>query len=228
MDSRNFVQCFYLIVLFVLLNGCTEPAIVFKEPQPEGAKVERFISPIYRGTYFCSSDSSIVYVKSKSVHKERAYSFEVPLAELDTIPEAELIGNILHLQGFEAPIPVDIIRDTVYAEVLLQDTLFEMGPTNILKSFNGHQILNKRMDQDRWEVLILSVDDQLNLWLSAVVMPEDIAALEAITPVEDISRDDQVQFRIAPSAMEFEEILKQRLIFVECDMFTRIKLPVEL
>lgn len=228
MDLRNCIRYFSLIVLLFLLYGCMEPAIVFKEPQPEGAKLERFISPIYRGTYFCSSDSSIVYVKPKSVHKERAYSFEVPLLELDTIKEAELVGNTLYLEGFEEPIPVDIIQDTVYAEVLLQDTLFEIGPTNILKSFNGHQILNKRMDQDRWEVLILSLDDQLNLWLSAVILPEDIAVLEAITPVEDISREDQAQFRIAPSAMEFEEILKQRLIFVECDMFTRIKLPVEL
>ena len=228
MDLRNFAKYCSLIVMLFVLHGCMEPAIVFKAPQPEGAKVERFISPIYRGTYFCMSDSSIVYVKPKSVHKERAYSFEVPLAELDTIKEAELIGDILHLQGFEEPIPVDIIQDTVYAEVLLQDTLFEVGPTNILKSFNGHQILNKRMDQDKWEVLILSLDDQLNLWLSAVVLPEDIADLEAITPVEDISREDQVQFRIAPSAIEFGEILEQRLIFVECDMFTRIKLPVEL
>ena len=215
-------------LLILLFATCTEPPVVFTEPQPQGLPPEPYINMMYRGTFFCESDSATVYVKAKTIHKERPFAFAIPKSELDTMKDARLEGEILYIKGFEVPVPVEIVNDTVHADVMIRDTLFEMGSKQVLKSFKGHQILNKELGPRKWEVLILSLDDQLGLRLSAATLPEDLEALEEITPVEDISTEDQIQLRISPSYMEFNEILQKQLIFEECDIFTRMKVSIEI
>lgn len=219
----KLINKFLGIVSLFFLFSCEEPPVVFTGPQPVDLQAAPYISPIYRGTFFCESDSSTVYVKARTIHKERLYAFSITKEEIDTIKEVRLEGDLLMLKGFETPIPVEHRNDTLFAEVMLQDTLFEMGPGQVLKTFQGHQILNKELADKKWEVLILSLENDFNLTLSAAVFPDDIQVLQAITPVEDISTEEQVQLRLSPSQIEFSEIFRRRLIFQACDQFTRIK-----
>ena len=212
----------------ILFNSCGEPPVVFIEPQPQDLSAKAYFEPIYRGVFLCESDSAIVYVKAKTIHKEKNYNFKTTIEEIDSIHNAELIGDQLWIDGFEEPIPVEVEGDSVAGDIMFRDTLFEMGENQVLKFYRGHHILNKNLGGDKWEVLILSVDYGLNLRLYEAVMPEDLNKLEKITPVTDISTEEKNQILLAPTISEFKEIMQTQLVFQECDLYNRMKLPTEI
>lgn len=220
-----------LISLLLLINlfiRCEEPPVVFEESQPKDLTAKAFFDPIYRGVFQCESDSSTVYVKAKTIYKEKAYQFKASLAEIDSMEVVELIDGQLWVKGFEDPIPVEIKGDSASGEIMFRDTLFDMSENHILKYFRGHHILNKKLGTDKWEVLILSIDYDLDLRLSEALMPNDLEALKKITPVKDISTEDKTQILLSPTIAEFREILKQNLVFQECDIYRRLKFPTEI
>ena len=222
-------QLMYLgILLLLTIGACTEPPVVFTEAQPQGLPAEPYINMVYRGTFFCESDSATVHIKARTIHKERLYAFSIPKAEVDTMQDATLEDSVLVIKGFEESIPVEIINDTLYADIMIRDTLFEMSSKQILKYYKGHQVISKELGPEKWEVIILSLDGDMNLRLSEAILPADLEALEEITPVEDISTEEQIQIRVSPSYLEFGEILQKQLIFQECDLFTRMKLTTEI
>ncbi|MEO1263320.1 MAG: hypothetical protein AAFZ15_31210 [Bacteroidota bacterium] len=217
-----------LIVLATLFTSCGEPPIVFQDTQPQDLDARAYFEPIYRGIFLCESDSALVHVNAKTVHKEKNFKFSTTVSELDSIAEAELVGEEIYVKGFKQPIPVKIEGDSVFGDVLLRDTLFNLGKDHVLKYFRGHHILNRKLSKDKWEVLILSIDYDLDLRLSEAVMPEDLGKLERVTPVKDISTEERDQLLLAPTVTQFREILRQQLVFQECDLYTRMKLPTEI
>ena len=117
---------FCILTLF-LFGTCTEPPVVFTEAQPSDIPEEPYFNMIYRGIFFCESDSATVFVKAKTIYKERAYTFSISKAEIDSIPGARLEGQTLYIEGFEDPIQGELINDTLYSDIMLRDTLFDMG-----------------------------------------------------------------------------------------------------
>ncbi|MEZ4934025.1 MAG: hypothetical protein R2788_18110 [Saprospiraceae bacterium] len=217
-----------LLLFTSLIIRCGEPPVVFEESQPKDLAPKAFFEPIYRGVFQCESDSSLVHVTAKTIYKEKAYKFKASLAEIDSMEVAELVDSQLWVKGFEEPIPIMIEGDSASGEIMLRDTLFNISENHILKHFRGHHILNKKLAANKWEVLILSIDYDLDLRLSEAVMPEDLEALKKITPVKDISTEEKDQILLSPTPSEFREILKRNLVFQECDIYRRFKFPKEI
>lgn len=217
-----------LLSLIMISWFACAPPVVFSEPQPQGYEPRNSFPVYYKGMFFCDSDSSTVYVKDKLVYKEKMYSVVLTLAEIDSIDEVELVGSDLVIEPFGASFPATITNDSVFSKVMLSDTLFQIGKDQILTQFRGHQVLNKRLHNGDWEVMILSVDYNLDLVLSTVVYPEDLDRLNEITPVTELSTGDTVQYKISPTVYEFQQILEEQLIFEACDFYKRIALPIEI
>ena len=126
-------------------------------------------------------------------------------------------------------LPTRIEDDSIYhSDFIHRDTLIYLGKDHVLKYFRGHMIINRKLADEKWEVMLLSLDEHLNLALSITSLPEEIEQLEEITPVQDLSTDDQVQYRISPTVIEFDELLQTQLIFQECDYFYRIPQEIEM
>ena len=220
---------FSIFIAFILLAiGCGEPPVVFQETQPKDLNARAYFEPIYRGIFLCESDSAFVHVHAKTIHKEKNFKFSTTRAEIDSIQHAELVDDKIWVDGYKEPIPVRVEGDSVFGDVVLKDTLFNLGKDQVLKYFRGHHILNKKISGEKWEVLILSIDYDLDLRLSEAVMPDDLGKLEKITPVKDISTEEKDQILLAPTVTEFREILRKQLIFQECDLYTRMKMPTEI
>lgn len=219
---------YFLAVLFAMLFSSCEPAVVFTEPQPQDFNRLSSFDMMYRGAFQCESDSSIVHVTSKSIYKERTYPFVLTEEMIKTMKGVKVLRKHLYIDSLNLKLPVEMIGDSIYAEMIKRDTLFTITKEQVLKSFRGHQILNKKLDDGKWEVIILSMDYDMNLVLSIATYPEDLNRLEEITPVKDLSRGDTVQYQISPTVFEFDQILEEQLIFEACDYYIRIALPVEL
>lgn len=230
---KKIMKQLTLILFVFLLKGmsCQESPVVFGEPQPKDLPSKAYFEPIYRGVFFCDSDSSMVHVHATTVFKEKAYSAKILLDEIqeDSTLFFDLKNGFLTIKNHNEPFHSDLIGDTVHAEIVLRDTLFEIGRRQVLKHFRGHHILNRKVENNRWEVEVLSLVGDLDLRYAKAQMPEDLEQLEKITPVKKKDLDTRnEQIIIAPTVLEFNEILTRELIFNECDYFTRQQLPASI
>lgn len=216
----------FILIAVTLFWSCSEPPVVFGEAQPQGVDNDPYILPIYQGVFLCESDSSIVYVKNQTIHKEKAFDIRTTIQEIEEMEEVELRGTELHVIDQNRSVPVEIQGDSIFSSITLRDTLLQLGPKQTIRFFKGHLVLSKEIIPKKWEVLILSLDNNLDLILSDALYPTDLQQLQSITPVQDLSTEDKVQFKITPTIMEFDQILNERLIFEACDQYTRIHLPV--
>ncbi len=224
---RYFLYAMLLLLGLTFFYSCV-PAVVFEEPQPQGAETHSSFPMMYRGTFLCSSDSAIVWITDKLVYKEKTYSVTMTQVEVNETEGVELIGDQLYIESINDPVKVVTQGDSVFANVTLRDTLFHLGKDQVLTQFRGHQLLNRQLKSGDWEVMILSINYDFDLILSKAVEPEDLEQLESITPVEDLSRGDTVQYRISPSVYEFNQILEEQLIFEPCDYYERVRLSIEI
>jgi len=214
----------YLSILNLLLlqTKCMEPYVVFEEPQPKELKSRTAFNKHYQGKYFCESDSAIVHITDNLLYKEIYIPFFLLEEEVEEMGFERIHSNRILYKESNLTLPATISNDTIWSEVTLFDTLFTISPTQILKYYKGHQVMNTQLEEDKWEVWLLSKEDTDYLQFSKVVLPSDLKELEAITPVLDISTDDQEQYIIKPTVREFKQILESEILFNDCDVFTRL------
>ncbi len=213
---------FFLLALFSF--SCTPP-LVFTHAQPKGVKAQNAFELHYQGTYFCTGDSSIVRVEEQCIYKEKSYTFVTSLAELDAMENVYFEEGRIYQDGQEMPFEVLYLDDQTLAGTYThRDTLFRVGEYQILKYYKGHQLLNTRINEEHWQLWLLSKDQMGNLALSKTTLPERMDKLEAITPVKDLAPDgERPQYEINPTKAEFRKLLQTKLIFEECDYYEWIR-----
>lgn len=216
---------FWISIVIIFWVSC-EPPVIFKSPQPEGIQQLTAFSPEFRGTYTCESDSSVVIISEDVVYKTEWFDFMVTQNRIDQDPNFEKIGKFLFVKDVGKCTINKIEDDIVYVTAQLADTLFLLdGEECILKSYKGHQVMSLKLLDESYEVIILSLDADANLELKMATLPGELEQLEKITTVKDVSSEDVEQYKINPSLMEFDEILKQELVFETCEYFKRVKIP---
>jgi hypothetical protein len=216
----------FTISIIVLIFSC-EPAVVFKTPQPKGIPEITSFSPEFIGTFFCESDSSLVVIDKNIIYKTHWYDFSIPENRIESDPNVIKTGESLFIKDLGDCTIYKIQNDTVFASVRLADTLFVLSEENILKSYKGHQVMNMKLKDGDYEVIILSLDEDTNLELKMANLPGEVSDLEKITSVKDVSYEDVEQYQINPTRLEFDEILKQEIVFETCEYFKRVKIPAK-
>jgi hypothetical protein len=214
----------YLILPLLLLGlfNC-EPPVVFTEAQPDVVPPSPRFQKAYQGVYFCTGDSATVRIDEKTIIKERNIQFESTVEEIKQTKGIYLNGEFLYIEELDLPVPVEYLDNgAVTGVIFLADTVFQIGPNQVLKYYKGHHILNRKRENNHWETSILSEDEQGSLTLWTTKLPEDLEQLEAITPVEDISTSEHTRYLITPNLAEFRKLLESKLIFETCDYFERI------
>lgn len=216
---------FWISIVIIYWMSC-EPPVIFKSPQPEGIQQVTSFSPEFRGTYTCESDSSVVIISDDIIYKTEWFDFMVTQNRIDQDPNFEKSGEFLFVKRLGKCTINKIENDIVYATAQLADTLFLLDENEcILKSYKGHQIMSLKLLDGSYEVIILSLDEDSNLELKMATLPGELEQLEKITAVKDVSSEEDEQYEINPSRMEFDEILKQELVFETCEYFKRVKIP---
>ena len=216
----NLVRIIAFLGLAALFGAC-QPSVVFRDAQPKNVEQRSSFDPHHQGVFYCSSDSTWVFLTSTSLYKEKLFSLSLDKSD----PEEDI--SAIRALGHHATIDYEDDSTMLYT-VTLRDTLFSIDTEQVLKYFRGHYILNRKLSEGNWEVKTLLMDSSGNLSLSETKLPQDISELEEVTPVEDISTDRQEQLRIDPTRIAFKRLLRTRLIFEECDYFERVlaKMPM--
>lgn len=222
----------WIITLALLLLISCESPVVFQEPQPKGVADEESFRVVYQGDYLCTGDSSILKIREKEIYLERALFFvdDVDGSGFDSLLRKEEVmtedGPAMQYFLKDEPIPLEnvLLTDEVFlGTLLIRDTLFSIGTEQRLRYYRGHLVLNNYRDDDRWEVALVSQEVNGDLRLSTAKMPEDLDAIEQITPVlKQLTSQGDEQLVLNPEKGEFRELIRKKLLFEECAYYERL------
>lgn len=213
------------IALYVTIFVSCQPPVIFGEPQPADTKPLSTIPREYQGFYWCKVDSASLFVDDRTFIKRKEFLIKLTKAEIDSSNDLELLNGRLHVNDWGSSFPIEEKNDTIISKVVMRDTIFSIAKEQILKPFKGHLILNTKLDENAWAVLVASHKGVGILALARAEIPENLAQLDSITPVKMLSEHDSesTQIYITPTAEQFGRILDRGLLFdTSCSEFERI------
>ena len=212
-------------VLLMLIIGCQSP-VLFTEPQPKGESELSMIPTEYQGIYWCEIDSIALIVDEKLIIKQKEYESVIPIDEMGLNPTLTFQNHRLFSNEMNQSFPAKIVGDNIVSRITIRDTLYSKTTGQILKFYKGHLILNNPLDNIVWDVAIMSLKQHDVLSFSRANMPDNLEELEQITPVTEFRKGNSeniFQIKITPTKGEFDQILKQKLVFDgACIEFKRI------
>lgn len=220
----RMIKIFCVVWIPVFFIGC-QPPVLFGEPQPGDAISLSSIPPEYQGIYWCSVDSTTLYIDQSTFIKQRELLINLSREDIASNPDLELREGRLFVHEFDLSSPVEEKADTIVSKIVLSDTIFVLSKDQVLKPFKGHLVLNTRLDENAWAVLVATLSKGQTLALSRAEIPENIAQLDSITPVSTLSKNEDRQTRIliTPTPDQFKKILDRGLLFnTSCSEFERI------
>jgi len=216
------------IMGFVFFSAC-QPGVIFGEAQPADTKALSEIPDNYRGTYWCKVDSASLFVDDKAFVKRKEFLVKLTRAEVDSSSDLNLNNGRLFVKEWGIDFPAEEKGDTIISKFVVRDTIFAIGPTQVLKGFKGHLVLSAKLDKDAWTVSVASQTGNGILSIARADLPENLALLDSIVPVKSLSKikDRETQVLITPTKGQFERILQQGVLFQgSCSEFERI-IPIQ-
>jgi len=226
--KMNFTKLILALLCIGIFTSC-QPPVVFGEPQPVGIKSLLQIPDNYKGIYWCKVDSASLFVDDKTFIKRKEFLIKLTRTEIDSSNDLRLQNDRLYVDDWGSSFAIEEKGDTIISKVVMLDTIFSIRKEQILKSYKGHLILNTRLDEHAWAVLVASHKGRGLLSLARAEIPENLSQLDSITPVKTLSERDEegTQIYITPTAEQFGRILDRRLLFdASCSEFERI-FPME-
>lgn len=211
-----------------LLFAC-QPSVIFGEPQPADTEPLSEIPRDYQGIYWCKVDSVSMFVDDHAFIKRKEFMIKLTKAEIDSSNDLELRNGRLFVSDWETDFPADEKGDTVISKIVIRDTIFSIRDEQILKPYKGHLIMNTKLEDNAWAVLVASHKGAGLLSLARAEIPENLEQLDSITALKKLteSNDFQKQIYITPTAKQFGYILERGVLFdTSCSEFERI-IPLE-
>jgi hypothetical protein len=220
----NYRSVTLIGVFLGILISC-QPPVVFGEPQPANTKPLSEIPRDYQGIYWCKVDSASMFIDDQTFIKRKEFLIKMTRAEINFNNDLELRKGRLFVKDWETDFPTEVKGDTIVSKVVMCDTIFAIRDGQILKPYKGHLIMNTKLDEHAWAVLVASHKRAGTLSLSRAEIPENLSKLDSITPVKMLSERDEegTQIYITPTAEQFGRILDRGLLFdSSCSEFERI------
>jgi hypothetical protein len=217
-------QLVFIILATIFVASC-QPPVVFGDAQPVDTEVFSSIPNSYRGIYWCRIDSASLYVDDHSFIKRKELLVHLTKSEIGADPNLELQNGELFVESWGQSFPIEVKGDTIISSLIIRDTLFAIGPNQIVKPFKGHLILNTKLKENAWGVVVASLKGEGILSMARAELPENLTSLDSIVPVKTMAKRDnnETQILIRPTKEQFEKILQQRLLFDgTCTEFERI------
>ncbi|NAY91364.1 hypothetical protein GTQ34_05475 [Muricauda sp. JGD-17] len=223
-SNESHTWIFLLLFSLMFLGSC-QPPVIFGEPQPADTRSLQKIPEIYQGTYWCNTDSASLFVDEWAFIKRKEILIKLTENEVTESQELQLVNGKLFVHGWGQSFPIEQNGDTIRSSIVMRDTLFAIGTHQVLKPFKGHLVLNKKLDEDAWAVLVVSALTPDVLTISKAELPEDLSQLQGITPVSTLAKDKdrETQIFITPTKAQFELLMDKKLLFQEsCTEFERV------
>lgn len=215
---------FILFAIFIL--SCSPP-VVFDGPYPQGGSDLLHLPDVYQGTFICESDSSIVLIGPQMITLRQEHFFTTALKDVDEKEDCSVIGNEMYIKGREECVPLEFVNDSTVRGIITEyDTLFVISKTGIARTYKGHLVLSQEIEDSEWAINIVTLQDNRDMIYRAITDETKIKNVRKITQLQDITdpEDDSPRYKIRPTMKEFDALLSDEKVFVECEYLTRVSL----
>ncbi len=215
-----------LLGFILLVSACTPP-VVFDKAYPLGEEDLVEIPPSYTGVFICESDSALLVIDRQDITLRKENYFMLPLKDVEEREDCRIAGEQMYVSGRSECIPLEFINDSIVKGTVVEhDTLFVMGEGSVARMYNGHVVLSQELKKDQWAVSLLSLEENSDITYRAITDKTKIKNIGKITAMENITieSDKKDRYKIKPSMKQFDELLEDETVFVECEYLTRVLL----
>lgn len=215
-----------LFAILFLVVACSPP-VVFEQAYPPNGEDLQEIPKDFRGAFICESDSALLVISPLSATLHKTIYFEESLSKVREKDGCEIIDNKMYVAGRRECIPLEMINDSTVRGVVEElDTLFVIQKGSSVREHKGHLIVNQEFRKDKWEVSIISQQENGDLVYKAITPKSSIKRVNRITPATEIttSKDKRPKYSVNPTLKQFDALFNDEKIFIECEYLTRVKL----
>jgi len=153
--------------------------------------------------------------------------FLLPLKDVEEKEDCRISGEQMYVTGRSECIPLEYINDSIVKGTVVEhDTLFVMSEGSVARMYNGHVVLSQELKSDQWAVSLLSLEANADIKYRAITDKTKIKNVGRITPMENITieGDKKDRYKIKPTMKEFDELLSDEKVFIECEYLSRVLL----
>ena len=214
------------LLLVAILYSCTPP-IVFDKAYPSGQENLVVIPESYRGAFICESDSAVVVITSKDITLHKTHYFNTKIKYAEQRADCQIVDDKMYLKGREECISIMNVNDSIVQGIYNDiDTLFVIQDQSHARIYKGHLVLNQEMNTSEWTISLLTPEQGGDLILRAITRKTKIENVERITQTFDITRanDKSPRYKVKPTIIEFDAMLADNKIFIECEYLVRVQL----
>ena len=225
---------YIILLLFSILasSACTPP-VVFDKAYPLGEENLMELPALYRGAFICESDSALLIIDRNDITLRKENYFLLPIKVVEEREDCRISGEQMYVSGRSECIPLQFINDSIVKGTVVEhDTLFVMTEGSVARMYNGHVVLSQELKPNQWAVSILSLEDNLDIKYRGITDKTKIQNVGKITTMENITteNDKNNRYKVNPTMKQFDELLNDKKIFIECEYLSRVLLdavPIE-
>jgi len=216
-----------LIFLCILIPFACSPPVVFEQAYPTDQQNLTAIPFSFQGAFICESDSALVIINDQSIILHKTHYFNTKMKYVEENENCKIVDDKMYVSGRLECIPVTIINDTIvrgtYKEL---DTLFLIQEGSLARLHNGHLVINQEVKNKEWAVSLLSHEFGGDMTYRAITKKTKIKNVKKITRITDITveSDRSPRYKVKPTMIEFNKLLADDKVFIECDYLTRVRL----
>jgi len=216
----------FILGLLTFMISCTPP-VVFDKAYPVGED-DLYQFPVeYQGAFICESDSSIIVIDQSTIYNRKERFFRLPLKDVEEKENCMIVEDKMFVDNRKECIPIVFESDsTVRGTVIEVDTIFNISEESVVRLYNGHLVLSQKMDLDKWSVNLLTLQDNSDVMYRAITDKTEIRSVSSTTPTEKLEskRRNAPKYRVKPTMAEFDKLINNEKIFVDCDYLKRVNL----
>ncbi|NVO19884.1 MAG: hypothetical protein HXX13_09290 [Bacteroidetes bacterium] len=205
-----------VLLAYIFLAGmiaCESP-VTFTEPQPPDTGNLAKIPDRLAGKYYSLADNSLLTISDNLL--VRTYDFDNKMHINDLDSNMRLSGDTLvDLKSHERTIVIRV-GDTLVNHIHATDTVFQLNKDNVLRKFKGYYFLNKRMNDESWEVKKISIS-RGQITIGSISSKFDLEKLQEIT---ETSKDTVPPHKFTVTKKQFRKFIR-RDGFSENEIFIR-------
>lgn len=216
-----------LTFLFVVLIISCTPPVVFEQAYPAGQDDLTSIPKLYQGSFICESDSALVIISDYDITLHKTHYFDTKIKYVEEREDCNLVDDKMYVSGRLECIPVSIVNDSMLRGTYQEtDTLFKMQKGSIARLYNGQLVINQEIKPQEWAISLLTPENGGDITYKAITSETKIQNVARVTHIQDITtdQDKSPRYKVRPTKKEFDALLADEKIFIECEYLMRVKL----
>lgn len=222
----NIIAMRLLILSLIFIAFSCTPPVVFEQAYPSGQQDLTSIPEIFQGSFICESDSALIIIKEHDITMHKTQYFDTPTKYIEEREDCKVVDDKMYVSGRLECIPVTMVNDTVIRGIVKEtDTLFVIQEGSIARLYKGHLVINQKIKDKEWAISLLTPESGGDITFKAINNKTKIKNIAKVTHTKDITtkNDKHPRYVVNPTMTEFDALLADEKIFIECEYLTKVK-----